>query len=70
MYPKVAPKIMKKALIEIQNSVNFGKSQNFPAYEHVFEGSIKKSFRKELLLHQVKYDFRHKTSYVLGSAVA
>ena len=33
------------------------KSQNLRASEHVFRGSVRKSFRKEVLLHQMKCNF-------------
>ena len=33
------------------------KSQNLRASEHVFRGSVRKSFRKEVLLYQMKCNF-------------
>lgn len=56
---------MKKAVVEIQNFVSFEKSQNLPASEHDFGGSISKYFKKELFLHQIKYNFLRKTSLFL-----
>ena len=57
MCPKYVAEIMKKSVVEMQIFINFDKSQNLPESENVFRGSIRKSFRKEFLLHQMKCNF-------------
>ena len=37
---------MKKAVVEMQNFLNFDKGQKLPGSEHIFQGSVRKSFRK------------------------
>ena len=55
------PKIIM--MVEIQIFVNFDISEILPPWEHVFWVSIRKSVRKWILLHQMKYNILCKTSH-------
>ena len=60
--PNIVTEIMKEAVVRNSGLCKLWQKLCFWALEHVFNGSIGKSFRKKLLLHQMRYHFLCKVS--------
>ena len=65
--PNIVTKIIKKAAGRNSGLCKLWQKLSFWALKHVFNRSIGKSFRKKLLLHQMRYYFLLQNQYLFAS---